>query len=246
MTAPTLVEGAIVEHDGRLWRVGLVNQSRARLDPLAGEAVLLATGRSFTSYGGSINVGPTSTLKTVGLDDPAVSAEVKRRIRVLTQGARANSNTEAEANGNSADEIGEEGDMSATMVETNVSGAPVPSKKAVKLTQTKTAKGAAAGAPVPRKLSGAAAKAAAAPKKEKAPKVMKACTCGCGGQTASYFIPGHDARFKGWLLKIEKGEASPEDLIPKKVRERFQWKKKGAGQIPTLNYKGLPHKGYLG
>lgn len=57
------------------------------------------------------------------------------------------------------------------------------------------------------------------------------CTCGCGGTTkGGKFLPGHDARFKGALLKrVEDGdEAAVDELLqhptlidPAKVRERF-------------------------
>jgi len=54
----------------------------------------------------------------------------------------------------------------------------------------------------------------------KAPKPRKThdCVCGCGIETLSVFAPGHDARVKGLLLKVERGELSrdavPESLAP--------------------------------
>lgn len=43
----------------------------------------------------------------------------------------------------------------------------------------------------------------AKPDEPKAPKVkvMNDCLCGCGGKTARRFMPGHDARLKGELLR---------------------------------------------
>lgn len=77
-------------------------------------------------------------------------------------------------------------------------------------------------------------------KKEKAPKTVRACRCGCGGQTTAYFVPGHDARFKGWLKKIERGEMEPKDL-PKAVHEGYTWTQRGKGFVPNVDYKGNPY-----
>lgn len=75
-------------------------------------------------------------------------------------------------------------------------------------------------------------------------KTVKPCRCGCGGQTTAFFVPGHDARFKGWLIKVEKGEKKVTEL-PESVQKGYKWVKKGAGAVPTTNYKGEPHTGYV-
>jgi hypothetical protein len=80
-----------------------------------------------------------------------------------------------------------------------------------------------------RKLTGAAAKASAN-KKERPPKTVRSCACGCGEETLGYFAPGHDARFKGWLRKIEKGEGEPSDFMPKKVWGRTRGRRRGRGR----------------
>lgn len=49
------------------------------------------------------------------------------------------------------------------------------------------------------------AKAATAAKKDKATKTVRKCACGCGGETTGYFVPGHDARFHGWIKKLADG-----------------------------------------
>ena len=36
-------------------------------------------------------------------------------------------------------------------------------------------------------------------------KVYVDCKCGCGGQTQSTFVPGHDSRLRGWILRVERG-----------------------------------------
>ncbi len=88
-------------------------------------------------------------------------------------------------------------------------------------------------------------KAKTAAKREK--RTGQPCSCGCGQTTGGgYFMPGHDSKFKGALLKVEKGEVELEKSgIPKKIRDQYKWIKKGDGLIPTTNYKGEPHKGYF-
>lgn len=105
-------------------------------------------------------------------------------------------------------------------------------------------------------VDGKVAEAAARITKPAAPRppaTVRKCACGCGDETTGFFVPGHDARFKGWLLRIERGEGQPTDYLPKKVADSYEWKpvarivgdKKVKGLIPTLNYKGQPHVGYL-
>ena len=45
-----------------------------------------------------------------------------------------------------------------------------------------------------------------AEKSAKGKKPTRPCFCGCGGETQSRFVPGHDARFHGWARKVAKGE----------------------------------------
>lgn len=45
-----------------------------------------------------------------------------------------------------------------------------------------------------------------AEKTKKTAKPTRPCFCGCGGETQSRFVPGHDARFHGWARKVAKGE----------------------------------------
>lgn len=55
-------------------------------------------------------------------------------------------------------------------------------------------------------------------KKEKAPKAANPCTCSCGGTTGGRFVPGHDARFYGWLQKVADGRMEFKEL-PKPVQK---------------------------
>ena len=52
--------------------------------------------------------------------------------------------------------------------------------------------------------------------KAKAAREMRDRACGCGGKTLGYFSMGHDARFKGWLLRIERCERA-DVLVPRAV-----------------------------
>lgn len=47
---------------------------------------------------------------------------------------------------------------------------------------------------------------------EKPPKTVRACACGCGGQTTGHFAPGHDARLHGWIAKLADGRIEPKDI----------------------------------
>jgi hypothetical protein len=126
---------------------------------------------------------------------------------------------------------------------TATTGAKLPIPKARK----------AAGGTKGKSAKGAGAAKSAKPKREKVPATVRKCSCGCGGETTGYFVPGHDARFKGKLLRAERGEDTPEKLLGAKVAGQYKWqtvtrKVNGEdvkGKIPTTNYKGEPHEGYL-
>ena len=48
--------------------------------------------------------------------------------------------------------------------------------------------------------------------RKRAPKPMQPCKCGCGTQTTGTWAPGHDARAKGWALRIERGICKMSDV----------------------------------
>lgn len=98
---------------------------------------------------------------------------------------------------------------------------------------TLAAKRGAAGIP----LRGAAAKSAAT-KKDKPPKTVRSCGCGCGEETTGYFAPGHDARWHGWMKKLADGRLTPGSPEVKKVVGKLDLKKTKTGFVPTLDYKG--------
>lgn len=87
----------------------------------------------------------------------------------------------------------------------------------------------------------AALKAKAEPKapKEKKLPATQNCLCGCGLETGGKFRPGHDARVKGWLTKVEQGKFEggfdklPETLKP---HVEFAGVAKSAG-TPNQTYR---------
>lgn len=38
------------------------------------------------------------------------------------------------------------------------------------------------------------------------------CRCGCGGNTQATFVPGHDARLKGLVIRVTRGVMTLEDV----------------------------------
>jgi hypothetical protein len=70
----------------------------------------------------------------------------------------------------------------------------------------------------------------------KPPKTVRKCACGCGGETTSYFAPGHDARLHGWITKLADGRIEPKD-IPASTRAKLNLKQTGAGfKATTPNF----------
>lgn len=256
--------GDLVISDRRVWRVGLVNSSRARLDPVT---VAIKERNDWESK----DVSPTGLYDTADdyeLDDKDIERltqlleraededlldeerrlelEIRRESRAEAERIRALQSTPAHSAvfGPPDDE---ENDMAS-----GVAGVPgVAAKGSLKeqnqarLAELKKKKAATAQAREEEKK----AKPKAA-KKAKAPKEPKPCVCGCGEMTGGFFFPGHDAVFKGKLLKIEKGDAKKEELLDADVIAKYKWVssglegKVGKGQRPTTNYKGEPHSGY--
>lgn len=201
-TGGDLRVGEFVVYEGRAWKVGLVNFSRARLDPMK-----RSTKVNGDEFAGSVNIGPASTLRRLSAEEAAVYGTTTKESDHMSEATEATTG--------------------------DVAGVPIPPKaNRVKVAKTRKATGSTKTATKQR-----------AAKREPA-VADKPCKCGCGGKTASHFIAGHDARFKGWLLKIERGQAKKEELLKKAVIAAYQWKRKGKGEIPTLNYKGEKHTGY--
>jgi hypothetical protein len=96
------------------------------------------------------------------------------------------------------------------------------------------------------KVPGNSANAARKANGKAVEKTVRACACGCGEETMSYFVPGHDARYKGWIKRLADGriDASGKDaktgekVISAKVLGAMGLKKTKDGAIPTVHYNG--------
>lgn len=228
-----VIVGQLVKYQDRVWRVGLVNASRARLDPVTGTLHKLLSAE-FVSYGNSVNVSPGSPLEVV--EDRALTPEQHRRAEALAH----------RTDDTFIVQQPEENRMAETAVAEQPG--PVAAKPAKKATAAvaqptvsanKTANKARLEA-IKAKAAEKAVVKAAAPKKE---KTVRPCMCGCGEQVTSYFAQGHDARFKGWMIKVERGTMAVKDLPPV-VQKSNTFVKRGEGYVTTKNYKGEAHKGY--
>lgn len=199
---------SLVRHEGRIWLVAMVNDARARIQPISGATTASpVTGKSFKVFGNPIDVAPNSFLSEV---DPSELTDIERirYERIKQEVAMA-----------VAAPPGVEGKTNKQLNE----------DRKAKLAADKAAK-------------------AAAPKAAKEPRVKKEktqspCKCGCGNLTGGFFYPGHDARFKGWLLQVERGMKKVEEL-PESVRKAYKWAKTpdAKGYYPTTKYNGEPNK----
>ena len=71
--------------------------------------------------------------------------------------------------------------------------------------------------------------------KEKAAKVAKECACGCGLPTTKEFAVGHDAKVKGFLYSVIRGEDSK--IVAPPNFEDFT----KAQAIKYIDGRGWPH-----
>lgn len=226
--------GDLLRMDNKIWRVGSVSDMRMRLDPVSG-FVTKVLDSEFTSYSGSVNVSPNSVLDR--MEEEGLTQVQRRRVAHL---------------------IGREGTTEErTMSEATETVAVAPTTKAGPVAVKVGGVKPAVAAPVTTTVSAnkkanadrlAKLKAKSATGEKKSPvakkeKALNQCKCGCDAMVAGNFAQGHDARFKGWLLKIERGQMQVKEL-PARVQKAYEWKKKGEGMIPTLNYKGEKHTGY--
>lgn len=62
----------------------------------------------------------------------------------------------------------------------------------------------------------------------RAPKPTKECTCGCKGQTTGAWVPGHDARARGWALRIERAIPYGDDQHPFTLADVPEMERPGA------------------
>lgn len=246
---PALQAGKIIRTGGKLYRVEYVNFSRAYCIPLSkvaevdaedAEESMIAESEGSAkakqrTVKGAINIGPNSIVDSWDTESQAVAAMIATSVnKPPFPGAKENKVAAVASIPVSS--------KSARQADKERLAKAEARKRANKSAGIGTKKGTGALALANRKLSGAAAKAKANAK-PKAPKEMKKCLCGCGEETAGFFCMGHDARFKSWMIKIERGDMAVEDL-PAVVRKAYEFKKVGKGFRTTRNYKGESHQGY--
>lgn len=226
----TLEVGQVIRMapNGPPFRVQSVTPSRAYCIPL--RKVLAKRGPDEVEFEGAhegINISPRSFVEIITGD--LADEEKKRRTRMSEEKAAKES-----ADGSDSPISGEdkESDMTASAM-------PVRSNRE----ENRAMKGRVASrkAAMPRKLSGAAAKAAGKGR-VKTPKTVRKCFCGCGEETMSFFAPGHDGRFHGLMKKLERGEIEPSGIRKSIAEVIGPFKKFGEGWRPSKNYKGEAYK----
>lgn len=235
-----LKEGMIIRlhSGGSLYEVVMVNQSRAYCWPVTPTEALEGTRSKMPTFmpipgspawdqlaaslasgeagdrraitDGGINISPRSAVERVTHDD---------LLNLMTQSNRRSS------------------DM-ATHAGLPIAGGGVKQSNKDK-NKARLAALAKKPASAARPLTGAAAKAKANAK-PKAERKVRQCGCGCGEETMSYFVPGHDARFKGWLKKVGDGRMSLDELkkaMGQKTFGKYTFKKSGQGFVPKETYQ---------
>lgn len=242
--------GDLLKCEGKIWRVGMRSDLRMRLDPISGFLTTIGE-TSFPTYSKSINVSPNSVLDRVSENE--LDAHQRRRLANLkhneevdTKMAQYDEQEQQESDMSEQAEATETtvaagGKVAGTIKPPKATAAAQPVVASVSDNKKANAERLAKLKEKKQTAPGAVAKAASpVVKKEKA---LSPCKCGCETMVAGNFAQGHDARFKSWLLKIERGEMQVKEL-PAKVQKAYQWVKKGDGMIPTTNYKGEKHGGY--
>lgn len=231
--ADLLKEGMIIRTywGGPLYEVEMVNQSRARCRLITAQAALdrRKTDRVFMPMPGM----PVPEDVIADVED---EEEEEKRGRVINISPRSVairvSAAELEAETQSRSE--------GTMAMKNVAALPVAGKSGKQREAERRAKLAQKPNGHARPLTGAAAKAKAnAGSRPKVAKTVRKCGCGCGGETMAYFVPGHDARYKGWMKKLGTGELTQPELqkLMGKQYGKYTWKKSGAGFAPKETYQ---------
>lgn len=231
------VIGDLCRYEDRIWRVGHVSELRMRLDPVTANQVKIFDN-VINSYGGSVNVSPNSALPKVGEEE--LTNDLRRRVAKLEERPKDVAERVVAMTKPEEGKMAEEQEPTPIVPEVSENRKKNQARlEALKAKKAAEKKPVAAAAAAPGTKT---AKVKAEPK-PKAVKEKRACRCGCGEQVNGYFAQGHDAKFKGWLLKVERGQMAVKEL-PVSVQKGFEWKKKGDGMVPTLNYKGEKHTGY--
>jgi len=231
--ASLLQQGEIIRMvpNGPPYRVEMVNESRAYCVPLKGQQRVARVGegeaeiREFESLGGGVSISPRAIVERI--DERDLDESERQRNKRKQEVNQSGETTMATA---SAIPVAEKSARGREKV-----------RKAALARKRADKHAGLPGTGGKRKLAGAAARSAGT--KKKVVKTVRSCACGCGEETMSYFAPGHDGRWHGWMKKIAGG-ADPAEVIPsKKVRDSYTFKSNGkGGKVPTLDYRGDPYK----
>lgn len=183
-----LVMGDVIRtFDGSVHYIQYVNSSGAYAVPLA-SVTREIVGREVAFTAGGKTISARSLVElinplTLGGNSPEYRRYVKMVAASRNKGAHVVEHGVSFTEFDSDESIDDEGHASFGASGTS------PTGKGVKM-----AKKAA------NKANGAAKVA-----RVKAEKTVRPCVCGCGTETTSYFAPGHDARYHGYLKKLADG-----------------------------------------
>lgn len=216
-----------------------------------------ASGASTVNWPWTVPVEQVGEQDNVRADDPgerrwtmnqeaqekAVRARYAHQLRQM-EAAQANGDAaKVEMVGKKLDQIGQEAE---TLGITLADPQPVPAElTAADLKPTaergrgrepKEAQGKKLKAANEERLTALKQKKDGKPKAERKVKLdaTRDCLCGCGRETGGLFAPGHDARVKGLLLKIERGEEPKSALDGLPVAAWVKW----AGKSATAGKEG--------
>ncbi len=211
---------------GPVYEVEMVNTSRARCRIITAQQILNRREEDRSDKPVFLPI-PGSQAAVQAVTPSTDDEDEEKRGRVINISPRS-----AVVRVSAAEFQEETLNRSSEMAKGNIANIPVAGK-AGKI-GAKPPTGAA------RPLSGAAAKAkAGAAARPKVQKTVRKCGCGCGGETMAHFVPGHDARYKGWMKKLATGELTQPELkkFMGKQFDRYTFKKSGAGFVPKETYQ---------
>lgn len=213
--------------DGTFHYVQYINTSGAYVVPLAA-AVRIISGQAVNFTAGGRTISADSIVEIVdALSALGGNCDEYRRYVKMVAASRDGGMAKRKVNLATADgaTFGEFDDSDIEAGTGNIVGATFATTKEDK---DMAKKAAAAKAP----------KAAQKVAKVKVPKTVRNCACGCGGQTTSYFAPGHDARVHGWESKLADGRIEPKDTNP-------SWRAKAVLVQTKTGWKVTKPKFYL-
>jgi hypothetical protein len=192
--------------DGSHWYVEYVNSSGAYVVPLS-SVVREINGRSINFQPGGTTISANAVVQILHpLELGGHSQEYANYVKLVSK--HEGEGMAKRARNAKGTALGEFEDRPLTEIEAEANTVAATTETDKETGMAKKAKSNGA----------VKAKRAAGAKREKTPKTVRKCVCGCGGETTGYFQPGHDARFHGWIKKLASGKMGPSEL-PASVRK---------------------------